>query len=113
MNFECDDCKQVKCWFGRDPEFVIVKGSLKSEELIECPMPNFPKPDLLPVEVSMNGKDYSNSKKEFGFYDPFVVDVNPKLISKSGKTKITVSGLGFVDTTNEKALKTKFYNDQF
>ena len=54
----------------------------------------------------MNGADYSNDKKTFGFYDPFVLDVFPKLISKTGSTKITVNGFGFVDTSKE--LKTKF-----
>jgi len=69
-------------------------------------MPNYPQPDILTIEVSMNGEDYSNDKKTFGFYDPFVLDVSPKLISKTGSTKITVNGFGFVDTSKD--LKTKF-----
>lgn len=57
----------------------------------------------------MNGEDYSNDGKTFGFYDPFVLSVEPKLISKSGQTKVTVKGFGFVDTS--KQLKTKFESD--
>ena len=100
-NFECYDCSQVRCRFGTDPDFVKVPGELKSEELIECPMPAFPMPDLLPVEVSMNDKDYSNSGQEFGFYDPFVIDVTPKLINKAGGSIIKVKGFGFVDTSED------------
>jgi len=73
---------------------------------IKCEIPNYPQPDILPLEVTMNGEDYSNDGKTFGFYDPFVLSVEPKLISKSGNTKVTVKGFGFVDTS--KQLKTKF-----
>ncbi len=71
-------------------------------------MPNYPQPEILRVEVSMNGVDYSNSKKEFGFYDPFVLNVSPKLIAKDGSTKVKVNGFGFVDTSDNNDLKTKF-----
>ena len=64
-------------------------------------MPNYPQPDILPLEVSMNGEDFSNDGKEFGFFDPFVFNAKPKLISKSGNTKIKVSGFGFVDTSDD------------
>ena len=60
------------------------------------------------MEISLNGEDFSNDGRTFGFYDPFVLNVSPKLISKSGSTKVAVSGFGFVDTTSDNQLKTKF-----
>jgi len=100
-NFDCqnqNNCKDLKCRFGEEPNFLTVKGTLIDSGTINCPMPNYPQPEILPVEVSMNGEDFSNDGIEFGFYDPFVLNVTPKLISKSGSTKVTVNGFGFVDT---------------
>ena len=48
---------------------------------IEVYIPKYTKPDILPVEVSMNGKDFTNDKVSYGFYDAFVIDVEPRLIS--------------------------------
>ena len=102
-NFNCfnkDNCKNVKCRFGTDPNFLYEKAVQIDSTHVKCLMPNFPQPDILPVEISMNGEDYSNDGKTFGFYDPFVLNVSPKLISKKGTTKINVNGFGFVDTSS-------------
>ena len=110
-NFDCvnhDDCEHVKCRFGQDPDFVVVKGARRSSELIECEMPNYPQPDILPLEVSLNGQDFSNDGHEFGFFDPFVFSVSPKLISKSGNTRVRVKGFGFVDTSDDDQLRSRF-----
>ena len=63
-------------------------------------IPKYTKPDILPVEVTMNGKDFTNDKVSYGFYDAFVLDVQPRLISKRGGTKMTIKGFGFVDSGN-------------
>lgn len=70
----------------------------------------YPQPDVLPIEVSMDGENFSNSGHEFGYYDPFIMDVEPRLIGKDGKTTVKVKGFGFVDTSDESELRTKFYN---
>lgn len=49
----------------------------------------------------MNGRDFTNDKVSYGFYDAFVLDVQPKLISKKGGTDITVRGFGFVDSGSD------------
>lgn len=112
-NFDCpsEGCDNVKCKFGSDPDEVIVKGQRISSELIKCPLPNYPQPDVLDVEVSMNGKDYSNNGKQFGYYDPFVLHADPKLISKSGSTRVEIKGFGFVDSTKVGGLKVMYDND--
>lgn len=46
----------------------------------------------------MNGIDYTNDKLTYGYYDPYLIDANPKLINVNGKTNVTVTGLGFVDS---------------
>ena len=112
-NFDCpnSNCNNINCKFGKDPDAVIVKGKRQSSNLIQCPLPNYPQPDVLDVEVSVNGKDYSNNGIQFGFYDPFVLRISPKLISKSGTTKIEINGFGFVDSTEVGGLKVLFDND--
>ena len=46
----------------------------------------------------MNGRDFTNDKVTYGFYDAYVLDVQPKLISKKGGTLLSVKGFGFVDS---------------
>lgn len=56
----------------------------------------------------MNGVDFSNDNKTYGYYDPYLIDAQPRLISTKGSTVVTVTGLGFVDSGEVKA---KFYNN--
>ena len=61
--------------FG-DREFgTIQPGKVLSPTQIEVYIPKYTKPDILPVEISMNGKDFTNDKVSYGFYDAFVIDV--------------------------------------
>ena len=55
----------------------------------------------------MNGLDYTSDNRTYGFYDPYVTDAQPRLISVKGTTVVTVSGVGFVDSGE---VKTKFSN---
>lgn len=72
-------------------------------------LPIMAKPDVLQVEVTLNGVDFTNGKKTYGFFDPFLFDVRPKLISSSGTTQITLIGLGFVDSSS---LSVRFVDQQ-
>jgi len=61
--------------FG-DIEFgTIVIGRVISSSQIEVEIPKYTKPDILPVEISFNERDYTNDKVTYGFYDAFVLDV--------------------------------------
>jgi len=64
----------------------------------------YTKPDILPVDVSMNKKDFTNDHVTYGFYDAFILDVEPRLVSKRGGTKLTVKGFGFVDSGSSEIL---------
>lgn len=66
-------------------------------------MPQYTKPDVLFVEVTVNGESYTNDNKTYGYFDPFVLDAFPKLMSVDGSTQMVVKGLGFVDSGQCKA----------
>jgi hypothetical protein len=40
----------------------------------------------------------------YGFYDAFVIDISPRLISKRGGTKLTVKGFGFVNSGSTESM---------
>lgn len=73
-------------------------GKVLSTTQIEVAIPKYTKPDILPVDVSINGRDFTNDHVTYGYYDAFVLDVQPRLISKRGGTKMTVKGFGFVNS---------------
>ena len=55
----------------------------------------------------MNGFDYTNDHVTYGFFDAFVLSVNPRLVVKRGGTKLTVRGFGFVNSESSQ-MKSKF-----
>ena len=100
-NFDCPDgASTCKCSirFGSIEFGTIVTGTVLSSTQIEVYIPKYTKPDILEVEMSMNGRDFTNDKVTYGFYDAFVIDVTPRLISKKGGTNMHVKGFGFVDS---------------
>ena len=108
-NFKCpnDQCENVICRFGKEDNFIFSQGTLIKENEIQCKVPKYSKPDVLPIEITLNGQDYTNNGLEYGFYDPFIYKVTPKMISKKGNTKILIHGHGFVNTTGSH-LKVRF-----
>lgn len=103
-NFVCQDppCKDVKVRFGPPSSAIYEPGQLMDDGSIQCNIPMYTKPDVLPVQVTLNGFDYSNDNITFGFYDPYVIDAEPRLIATDGSTKVTVKGLGFVNSGETK-----------
>ena len=70
-------------------------------------IPYYTKPDILRVEVTVNGKDYTNDKKTYtvnGIYNPIVLNAVPRLISVDGTTKVKIIGFGFVNSNETKSL---------
>ena len=107
QNFICQDppCKDVKVRFGNPPDNAIYEpAELLGDGTIRCKIPMYTKPDVLPVQVTLNGFDYSNDNITFGYYDPYVIDAYPRLIKPDGSTKVTVKGLGFVDSGETKVI---------
>jgi hypothetical protein len=98
--------------FG-DREFgTIVPGTILSSTQIEVGIPMYTKPDILPVEVSFNKRDFTNDHITYGFYDAFVLDVQPRLVSKRGGTKLTIRGFGFVNSGKDE-IASKFASKDF
>lgn len=73
-------------------------------------MPKYTKPDVLNVEITFNGQDYTHDNNTYGFFDPFVLNVKPRLISTKGTTRVRLYGFGFVNATGD--LKTKLHHVQ-
>lgn len=108
-NFVCPnaDCSNLKVRFG-DPDFgIYVPGTWIDEQHVKCDVPKYTKPDVLPVEVSTDGHDYTNNGVTYGFFDAYLLDVEPRLISRLGGTPLVLSGFGFVNA-GEGETKVKF-----
>jgi len=99
-----DDCSDLLCRFGNSPEaYVYVKAAYVSSSQVRCKVPQYTKPDVLFVEVTVNGESYTNDNKTFGYFDPFVLDAEPKLLATDGSTAVQIKGLGFVDSGQARA----------
>jgi len=83
----------------------MVKGDKVGDDRIRALVPKYTKPDVLPVEVTFNGQDFTHDNLTYGFFDPYVLDVKPRLISTKGTTRVRLYGFGFVNAGSE--LKTK------
>lgn len=105
-NFVCPDssCKDVKVKFGEGPSAIFVPGEFVSESKLKCKVPAYTRPDVLRVEVTLNGIDYSNDGLTYGYYDPYVISASPRLIAVDGSTEVTLTGMGFVDSGEVKTL---------
>lgn len=93
--------------FGDIDFGTVMTGKVLSYTQIEVHIPKYTKPDILAVDISMNGRDYTNDKVTYGFFDAFVLDVAPRLISKRGGTKLSIRGFGFVNSGSSE-IATKF-----
>ena len=75
---------------------------MTSASTVKCQIPAYPAPETLNVDVSLNGLDFSNDKVTFGYIDPFILGVAPRLISSKGPTKVALKGYGFVRMEDSK-----------
>ena len=108
-NFNCydDNCTHVSCRFSKGDEAIYVPAKRISPTEIHCQVPKYNRPDVVPVEISLDDEYYTSDNKEFGFYDPFVWNVKPKMVSRKGNTTIRIHGYGFVNTTGT-SLKVRY-----
>ncbi len=56
----------------------------------------------------MNGLDFTNDNKTYGYFDPYLIDAQPRLLSINGTTIVTLTGIGFVDSGT---IYTKYSNN--
>lgn len=105
--FECPDanCTDLKVRFGEPPNHAIyVPGTYLNESFISCPIPKYTMPEVLNVEATFNDEDYTTDGLKYGYYDPYVLNARPRLISVEGTTKVEIIGFGFVLSNQTKSL---------
>ena len=75
--FTCSDpdCKDLWVRFGENENAIFVKGERVSDEKLRVVVPKYTKPDVLTVEATFNGQDFTHDNQTYGFFDPFVLEV--------------------------------------
>jgi len=107
--FDCGDDKDcdkedLLCRFGNSPaQYIYVKAVYESDTKMRCKVPEYTKPDVLKVEVTINGESYTSDGHTYGFFDPFILDAQPRLIATDGTTEVEIKGIGFVDSGEARA----------
>ena len=100
-NFKCPDvnCANLRVTFkDANNNTINMKGEWVNATYVRCLIPKYSKPDELVVELTLNGQDYTNDGKKYGYFDPYVLNAEPRLISVEGTTKVKVKGFGFVNS---------------
>lgn len=102
-NFVCPerdgqkDCSNVKVRFTNAMgDAIFEDGRVSEAGTVVCKIPKYPAPETLNVDVTFNGLDYTNDGVTYGFTDPYILGISPRMISSAGTTMITLSGYGFV-----------------
>ena len=105
-NFKCPEptCADLSVRFGDADLAIFVKGQWVNENLIQVKVPRYTKPQVLKVELTLNGKDWTNDGFTYGYFDPFIIRAEPALVSIDGTTKIKLIGFGFVNSKSSKSL---------
>jgi len=83
-SFECPDsaCSKLKVKFHlSNDEGIIMPATLQSSSKIQVDTPAYTKPDVLPISISFNGVDYTPSNITYGYFYPYVIKVEPKLLT--------------------------------
>lgn len=48
--------------FGEPEQGIFVKATLTNDTFVRVKIPKYTKPDVLRVELTLNGKDYTNDR---------------------------------------------------
>jgi hypothetical protein len=67
---------------------------------------------VLPIEISFNGVDFTNSNLTYGYFDPFVIRIQPNLVSQTKPSDLRIHGFGFINPDNSNDIKVKFTSPQ-
>ena len=107
------ESNNLKCKFksiSQDSNKVFIENAeYKGPNEIECETPNVNTPESFNIEASFNnGDDYTNNNHNFTFYDPYIISIEPQMVSSKGGTNLTIHGFGFADSGSD--LKSLFGN---
>lgn len=63
-DFDCpdDDCKNLRVKFGEGNNAIYQPATRVSSSQIDVMVPKYTKPDVLKVELTLNGHDYTDDK---------------------------------------------------
>ena len=77
-----------------DDVYRIVYESLNyKKNHIKCNIPEVNTPESFNVETSFNkGDDYTNNNFNYTLYDPYVISVEPQMVSTKGNTLLKIHG---------------------
>ncbi len=107
-NFACDStdpsCSKLVVRFGSEEYGTIQTGTLINSNQIRVTVPQYVKPDVMPVEISFNGEDFTNSNLTYNFFDPFLLSIVPPIVPISKSVTLTLKGFGFVQIDNQNIL---------
>lgn len=104
-NFKCPDvnCTDLRVRFGEPESGIYLKAKWINETNVRVKIPKYTKPDVLRVELTLNDQDYTNDRKTYGYFDPYVLNAEPRLIHVNGTTKVRIKGFGFVQSNETKS----------
>ena len=110
-----------RCGFGdrgsalRFPELAAdhsvsnIPATRVNASLLKCRSPLASLSGPLPVMVSLNGQQYTDTSADFFFYAPHhVLSVSPSSGSSLGGTTVTVTGTGFIDFMHPHPIECRF-----
>jgi hypothetical protein len=114
-NFVCpnNDCSKIKARFtNAKGDQIFMDAKMSEANSVIVPIPKYPAPETLDVDVSFNDQDFTNDGVKFGFLDPFILGIKPRLLSTHGSTKLNITGYGFVAMEESKQLVVLKNNDE-
>lgn len=75
---------------------MIMQAEILSNGSLKCLAPPYTSPEILTVDVTFNGIEYTNDKVKFGYLDPYILTVEPRLVSRNGTTRLKLKGFGMI-----------------
>lgn len=97
-NFVCEkNCNKAKVRFrNKAGDEIFMPAQVLKNGSLTCQIPPYTSPEVLFVDISFNGQEYTNDMFQFGYLDPYILDVQPRLVSSHGTTKLTLHGFGMI-----------------
>jgi hypothetical protein len=107
-NYYCvENCNDIICRYKSKNNIFFEKGSYIAPNTVNCTVPRVNIPESFGIEVSFNnGEDFTGNGFNYTFYDPYIIKVEPQMVSSKGGTKIKITGYGFANSGDN--LKVKF-----
>ena len=101
--FACatSSCDQLTCRYGTSPYPLYMNGYFVDKQHVLCPIISYSRPEVIQIEVAMNGIDFTNNNMQYTFFDAFVLNAEPKYFTEKGGTVLSVLGFGFANTSSE------------